>query len=359
MPDIATLHERQDYFMLYTNFVARAAYLGIFFITIVTLIGCNDSGLLGVGETGNADGVTYIYTIGDDGGLHKITDEGDLVWTITLHDDYVARGLAISPEGTIYSSAGPNIVSLSPEGEVEWTYDDLPGATDISISDDGYILALSSSELHKITPDGQRVWRYATPHLHVPWWSQIKNMGTDRKGNTYVRETRPQHWTGENTTYGIAQVDQNGKLSWYTEMSDKARILFDSCNTGAICASTGNDYIYSIDSHGAIIDSLGFEYDIGNFSTSGSGDTFTYGRGLARLYSDNLDKIWDVETDHDHTHYIVLDSEKHTSYIVFNDVEPELGIAYSYVYSVSDDGSVNWTRSNHSGSIRGIAISKW
>lgn len=115
-----------------------------------------------------------------------LTMDGEVVWRLdneeflTSWEETSVSDPAIDSNGNIIFFNGTYLMSVSPDGEINWYQDDLPGGTStflerptVLVDEQNRIYYVSTREIHAFSANGERLWvsrhegEWATPHVAI------------------------------------------------------------------------------------------------------------------------------------------------------------------------------------------------
>lgn len=108
----------------------------------------------------------YVYAVDVYGTLYALSSEGVLMWKVAGAGN---KGVAVGPEGTIYTASETDIRAYNPKGRLKWVFELNPRAfitLGISVGPDGniYSVAVESLGVFSLTPSGELRWSTPEPY---------------------------------------------------------------------------------------------------------------------------------------------------------------------------------------------------
>lgn len=115
-----------------------------------------------------ADGVIYVGTFHADGNgpseIVAISPEGEVQWTFATADR-VERSLALGVDGTVYAGSWDgNLYAINPDGSLKWSFTTagLVRSAPVVVADGTVYVASEDCNIYALNPDGTLKWSYAT-----------------------------------------------------------------------------------------------------------------------------------------------------------------------------------------------------
>ncbi|MDV6012214.1 PQQ-binding-like beta-propeller repeat protein [Haloechinothrix sp. LS1_15] len=158
------------------------------------------------------DGDGNVYSAGSRQ-IVKYTQDGEVAWRYGEHDGIV-RGVAVDPEGMVYSASWDDEVhKIDPDGQRVWAYTGHSDSVfDVAVDSEGDIYtAAADFEVHKLSPEGERYWAYTGHHT-----GRVVQVAVDEHGNAYTASQDDE----------VHKIDADGNHLWaYTGHTSAVRAV--------------------------------------------------------------------------------------------------------------------------------------
>jgi len=243
------------------------------------------------------NGVIYVGSY--DGNLYAIGPEGDMRWKYET-SSVISSTPAIAEDGSVYFGTGDErFFSLDQNGEKNWVleepFEDSIFSSPV-ITDEGSII-VGSSELISINPNGTVEWTYSSQPGGI-----ISSPAVDEEGRIYVGY----QVSLQGIVLGgqLLALDSDGELLWEYDIIERGAQILSSpaiSEEGNIYFGSNDNNLYALDRDGNKLWNFTTEGNI--FSSPGIGEDGTIYVGsednnLYAVHPDGTEK-WHFETGGD------------------------------------------------------------
>lgn len=175
----------------------------------------------------------YVYSVGVDQEVHKISPDGTVEWTYTEHSN-TTQGVAVNEDGYVWTGAEDHEVHrITPSGQQEWVFTAGHAVIAVAVDQDDFSYAagytVAASRFYRISPTGNEEWEYRDVDgggFSVAVGPNGDSyFGTDLAEVHRITSTESRLWTytGLNDTVFGVDVDVNGDL--FATAGDPAEVV--------------------------------------------------------------------------------------------------------------------------------------
>jgi len=212
---------------------------------------------------------------------------GNLNWKVSYDGGFTASSPIFSPDGTTIYIAGHDnyLYALNLDGSLKWRFSYGPVSVIPLVDNDGNIYVIGKVDsvgLHSISPEGEIRWSYNFANW-ISGYSLLDFVTMDKNGNIYFH-----CWINTNQQSKITSVDYEGNFRWEYSFKQPGEeiavpLICDADGT-VYCGSTWGYYYYAISSEGELLWKLPLNgYQVDNSGAIGSDGTLYIGTHLGSL----------------------------------------------------------------------------